>query len=254
MRSGGKVTDAIAVRAILFDLDGTLRHNIPSSNHAFFDFAAELGAADSPELRRQTIRWVHYYWAQSPELLGDLEVFGGLSNEYWIFYAERTLTVFGCSTDQARSLAPLIAQRMGEEYSPLDHVPPEVHQTLQALKQAGMRLAVVSNRSNPFDEQLSKLELSQYFEFAIAAGVIALWKPDAGIFLHSVKQLGVRPEETMYVGDNYFADVIGAQNAGLRPVLIDPEGIFEGATDCIGHCAVIKDMCELLPLLQITPS
>jgi len=242
------------MRAILFDLDGTLRHNIPSSNHTFFDFAADLGAADSPEQRRRTIRWVHYYWAQSPELMGDLEIYQTLSSEFWTFYAERALTVFGCPTEQAHELAPLVSKRMEEEYTPLDHVPPEVHQTLQALKEAGLLLAVVSNRSNPFDEQLATLELNQYFEFAIAAGVLDLWKPQAAIFLHAVERLGVRPEETMYVGDNYFADVIGAQNAGLHPVLIDPEGVFEDAIDLIGKCPVIRDMCELLPLLQLTPS
>ena len=242
------------IHAILFDLDGTLRHNIPSSNHTFFDYAAQLGAPDSPEQRLRTIRWVHYYWAQSPELMGDLQVYGTLSSEFWTFYCERTLSAFGCPSEQARSLAPHIARRMDEEYAPLDHVPPEVHQTLQRLKEAGLRLAVVSNRSNPFDEQLAALELSQYFEFAIAAGVLDLWKPEAGIFLHAVERLGVRPGETMYVGDNYFADVLGAQNAGLQPILIDPEGVFTDHVDCLGDCHVIRCMSELLALLQLSPS
>lgn len=242
-----------SVKAILFDLDGTLRHNIPSSNHTFFEYAAQLGAVDSLEQRRHTIRWVHYYWAQSPELMADLELYGSLSKEFWTFYAERTLTVFGCAPQYARELAPQVAQRMDEEYDPLDHVPEEVHLTLQSLKDAGLRLAVVSNRSKPFDEQLATLGLSQYFEFAIAGGVIDLWKPGAGIFLHSVERLGVKPEETMYVGDNYFADVIGARNAGLQPVLIDPEGIFESACDALGDCPMIRDMRELLPLLQLNP-
>jgi HAD superfamily hydrolase (TIGR01549 family) len=239
------------IRAILFDLDGTLRYNIPSSNHTFFDYAAELGAVDSPEHRLETLRWVHYYWAQSPELLGDLEVFGTLSSEFWTFYSERTLQAFGCPPEQAHSLAPRVQSRMDTEYAPLDHVPPEVHHTLQALCQAGLRLAVVSNRGNPFDEQLDSLEISQYFEFALAAGVIDLWKPEAGIFLHAVERLGVPPEQTMYVGDNYFADVIGARNAGLQPVLIDPEGVFDEHAECLGDCHVIRCMPELLGLLRL---
>jgi HAD superfamily hydrolase (TIGR01662 family) len=241
------------VRAVLFDLDGTLRHNIPSSNHTFFDYAAQLGAADSSEQRLRTIRWVHYYWAQSPELMGDLEIYHTLSDEFWTFYAERTLTVFGCPPEQARTLAPQIHQRMSEEYDPLDHVPPEVHQTLQTLRDAGLRLAVVSNRDSAFEEQLEALELNQYFEFAIAAGVLDLWKPEAGIFLHAVERLGVTPEQTMYVGDNYFADVVGAQNAGLKPVLIDPEGVFNDHVECLGDCNVIRCMPELLNLLQLAP-
>jgi FMN phosphatase YigB (HAD superfamily) len=34
------------------------------------------------------------------------------------------------------------------------------------------------------------------------------------------------PEQTLYIGDNYFADVVGARRAGLRPVLYDPKGLF----------------------------
>lgn len=239
------------MRAVLFDLDGTLRHNIPSPNHAFFDFAVQLGAADSPTRRLATLRWVHYYWAQSPELMGDLQHYGALNEEFWNFYSQRTLEAFGCPPEQARSLAPLVQKRMDTEYEPLDHVPPEVHQTLQALRQAGLRLAIVSNRSNPFDEQLASLELNQYFELTIAAGVIDLWKPDAGIFLHAVERLGVQPGETIYVGDNYFADVIGARNAGLQAVLIDPEGVFDDHAECLGDCHVIRCMPELLTLLQL---
>ena len=239
------------VRAILFDLDGTLRHNIPSANHAFFDFAAQLGASDSPARRLEAIRWVHYYWAQSPELMGDLSVYRSLNPEFWTFYSQRTLQAFGCPPEQALALAPVIQQRMDTEYVPLDHVPPEVHHTLQALRTAGLRLAGVSNRGDPFFETLTSLELSQYFEFALAAGVLDLWKPEAGIFLHAVERLGVRPEQTMYVGDNYFADVVGAQNAGLQPVLIDPEGVFDNHADCIGDCHVIRCMPELLTLLRI---
>jgi FMN phosphatase YigB (HAD superfamily) len=42
------------------------------------------------------------------------------------------------------------------------------------------------------------------------------------------------------VGDNYFADVVGARRAGLTPVLFDPDEIFPEA-DCI----VIKSFDEL---------
>jgi len=61
----------------------------------------------------------------------------------------------------------------------------------------------------------------------------------------------VRPEQTMYVGDNYFADVIGARNAGLQPVLIDPEGVFDQHAECLGDCHVIRSMPELLGLLRL---
>ena len=242
---GASLAGPNAVRAILFDLDGTLRYNVPSSNHAFFDFAAALGAADSLPLRLSAMRWVHYYWAQSLELKADMEVYGGMNEEFWNFYSQRTLLNFGCQPEQAIALAPEVHRRMAEEYQPQDHVPQQVFDTLQTLKQAGFAMAVVSNRSNAYGEQLASLGLDEYFAFALAAGEINSWKPDAGIFLHALERLGAGPEGTIYVGDNYFADVVGAQNAGLQPVLVDPEGIFPDA-----DCPVIRQVDELIGLLK----
>lgn len=54
-------TDKHGGRVILFDLDGTLRHNRPDANNTLFDCAVGLGARDSLENRRRAARWAHYY-------------------------------------------------------------------------------------------------------------------------------------------------------------------------------------------------
>jgi len=233
------------VAAVLFDLDGTLRHNLPPYNQALLDYAVQSGAADSPERRRSVLRWVHYYWAQSPEMLHDLEDHGGLSEEFWDYYTGLTLLRFGCPETQAQALAPQVSQYMQNEYQPVNHVPPEVWDTLAALKEAGFPLGVVSNRSRPYIEQMASLGLAPFFQFALAAGEISSWKPEPGIFHHALALLQARPEQTIYVGDNYYADIIGAANAGLRPVLLDPDGLFPEAA-----CPVIKSISELLGVVR----
>jgi len=125
------------VSAVLFDLDGTLRHNLPSSNHTFFDYAAQLGAVDTPERRRKALRWVHNYWAQSAEMLRDKQIYGGLTDSFWSFYASRTLISFACPEEQALALGPLVHQRMQSEYEPVDYVSPDTWDTLTALRAAG---------------------------------------------------------------------------------------------------------------------
>lgn len=233
------------IRAILFDLDGTLRYSVPSPNHTFFDYAADLGASDSPEIRRATQRWVHYYWAQSPELLEDAKVYGNLTDEFWNFYSYRTLRVFGCDEELASSMASAIQQRMTEEYHAEDCLGEGVLDTLHTLQEAGFAMGVASNRGKPYDEQIAALGLDKFFSFALAAGQIQSWKPDARLFQHALGLLGVSAQHAIYVGDNYFADVIGSRRAGLQPVLIDPEGIFPDA-----DCPVIHSIGELLPLLE----
>jgi HAD superfamily hydrolase (TIGR01549 family) len=232
------------VSAVLFDLDGTLRINLPSTNHTFFDYAAQLGAVDSPERRRSALRWVHYYWAQSPEMLQDQQTYAGLTDAFWTYYSYRTLINFSCPETQALDLGPQVHQRMQAEYRSVDHVPPDVWNTLSTLRDAGFTLGVVSNRRNSYAEQMLALGLAPFFQFALAAGEVNSWKPEPVIFHHALALLGAQPDQTIYVGDNYFADILGASNAGLRPVLLDPEGLFPEAT-----CPVITSLGGLLQVL-----
>ena len=209
------------IRAICFDLDGTLRHSRPTFAEAFFDVAARLGVPYSRESRQSAARWLLYYWAKSDELVSDREIFAGQDEAFWRNHAKLFLEVLGCSPEQAVDLAAAASQHMADEFKPLDWVPPDVPLALQALKSAGFNLAVVSNRGKPYLEQLETLGLAGYFEFALHAGELGYWKPDAQIFHQAVERLGIQPGQSLYVGDNYYADVVGANRAGLKPVLID---------------------------------
>jgi HAD superfamily hydrolase (TIGR01549 family) len=232
------------ITTILFDLDGTLHYNRPSSEQAFFDFAVRLGAADSREKRMSTMRWSHGYWARSPELMADLDRFEGQDEAFWTNYSRRRLEMFTCSADQAVALASEVHRFMVEEYKPRDYVPLEVPETLQALKDTGFVLGIVSNRTEAYQEHLIQLGLDGYFKCTIAAGEVSAWKPEPEIFYHALDQLRVKAENAIYVGDNYYADVIGAKRAGIQPVLFDPEGIFPDA-----GCLVIRSFSELISLL-----
>jgi 2-haloalkanoic acid dehalogenase type II len=240
---GGPLTISKKIKAVLFDLDGTLRHNRPSAVDTFFDYAVQLGLENSGENRIRATRWAHYYFAQSAELVSDMGMYPD-EDDFWRNYARRSLESYGCSSELAKELAPRVHQYMKDMYQPEDWVPPDVPETLEELRAAGYRLAMLSNRTNPYDEQLEALGLESYFEFAIAAGVVDSWKPDVVVFQHAVRNYGIPPGEILYVGDNYYADVIGAENAGLVPVLVDPEGVFPDA-----GCMVIREMGELPDLL-----
>lgn len=241
---GQDVLQPNGIRAVLFDLDGTLRYNRPSSEKVFLDFAVNAGVSDSPDFRLETYRWVHYYWAQSPELLEDLEQFKGREADFWMNYSRRKLMVFGCPADEAAEIAPQVSRYMESEHKPEDWVPPDVPATLEKLKQAGFRLGVLSNRTHPCNEYLESLGLIDYFDLALVAGEVACWKPEPEIFRHALERLALGAGQVVYVGDNYFADIVGARRAGLEPILIDPDGIFPDP-----GCTVIRTMGELAAVL-----
>lgn len=233
---------------VLFDLDGTLRHSVPTFHEAYLGFAFQLGARDSKQNRRNAYRWLHYYWAQSPELLHDLEQYVGLDEAFWNNHARQYLLALGCPPQQAEELAPRLSQSMEAGYQPDDMLAEGVIELLSTLKDAGFRLGVVSNRTHPYEEQLANLGLLPFFEIALAAGSVNAWKPDPAIFQHALELMQAKPEQAVYVGDNYFADVIGARRAGMASILIDPEELFPEA-----DCPVIAQVSEVVEVLRQNP-
>jgi HAD superfamily hydrolase (TIGR01549 family) len=232
------------IKAILFDLDGTLRHNIPTGDRVFIEYVFDLGLRISEADGIRAQRWEHYYFAYSPEIRADLEVHKD-RDAFWVNFSRRRLLALGCHPEQAQKLASRISAYMAENYKPNSYVPDEVFALLSSLKGSGYVLGVVSNRDDPYHEELKELKLDSYFRFALAGGEVKSFKPDTPIFERALEMAGTSASESIYVGDNYFADIIGSRRAGLTPVLFDPSGLFPEA-----DCAVIKSFAELPELLK----
>ena len=235
------------IRAILFDLDGTLLLSKPRMNDILAKFATEYQSPATQGNRYNAERWLHYYWADSAESQFDFEKYGELGIRFWENHTRRYLVAYGFTPDQAENYAPEIYRRMSTEYEPHPWIPPDVFDVLGNLKEAGYTLGIVSNRFSPLDDELKKCGLDMYISFHLVAGEVNSWKPDTRIFLEAVLRLKLTPAEACYVGDNYYSDVIGARNAGLRPVLFDPDRVFPEA-----ECDVIHKISDLvdLPLLH----
>lgn len=235
------------INTILFDFDGTLRHSFPLPSDFFTDYVLKHGHRISTDDRLRGARWEHYYWASSSELQADLNLFKDEDEreEFWCQYAFRRLIVLGLDIVAAEAFAPKVCQYMTDSYKRKDIVPGELPQVLGALQETGYRMGVVSNRDKPYWEELVTLDLCPFFEFSLAAGEVQSWKPEPAIFASALERLDSSAEQTIYVGDNYFADVVGARRAGLLPVLYDPKGIFHDP-----GCPVITNFDELPKIIE----
>lgn len=234
------------IKAIFFDLDGTLRHSVPSGGEVFTDYVITLGLKVDEEARLRALRWEHLYWANSVDLRDDLLAHSGETEKFWIEYSRRRLIALGASSKEAGEYAVKASMHMGEFYRPESIVPDDVRRTLPQLKQAGYILAVISNRDKPFLDVLKEHGIAEFFDFSLAGGEINAFKPEPGIFEHALQRVSLSPREAIYVGDNYYADVVGARRAGLQPVLYDPIGIFPDP-----DCATIKSFDELNSLIKV---
>jgi putative hydrolase of the HAD superfamily len=233
------------IKAVFFDLDGTLRHSVPTGGDVFTDYIRTLGLLVNDEDRLRAMRWEHLYWASSADLRDDLMAHSADTEKFWIEYGRRRLIALGISPALAREYAAKVSAHMGAEYKPESIVPDEVRNALAQLKQKGYLMAVLSNRDRPFLETLETHAIHEFFEFSLAGGEVNSYKPEPGLFEHALQRTGLSAQEAVYVGDNYFADVVGARRAGLTPVLFDPDEIFPEA-DCI----VIKSFDELISSIK----
>jgi len=228
------------IKAVFFDFDGTVRQNLPAGGEVLANHAVSLGLHIGLEDRERLARWEHFYWAMSQELLEDRARFDGRVAEFWYQYGQRQLVALGATTEQAVMLAPQITVYMRQNYKPQSVVPEDARRLFPQLKDQGYLLALISNREKSYQDEVEALGLARYMEFSLAGGEINAYKPEPEIFLHACSRLGVTPAESAYVGDNYFADVVGARRGNLMPILYDPRGIFPDA-----GCTTIKNFEEL---------
>jgi putative hydrolase of the HAD superfamily len=231
----------------LFDLDGTLRENEPPLINTFFDYARDFGLPISAEKARQAARWIHAYWADSDELRQDRHLTQDTMPNLWQAFARRQLVFLGAPDSESDGMAEAIEARMQAEYHPQHRIADQAPQLLDELTKAGMKLGVVSNRREPITDLVDELGLADWFALTLVAGEVGYWKPDPRLLEVATERLGVSPSSALYVGDNYFADVPAAQDAGMTAVLLDPEGLFPEA-----DCSVIRDLGELSTLLAIS--
>ena len=98
--------------------------------------------------------------------------------------------------------------------------------TLQHLRDAGLRLAIVSNWDTPLNPLTERLGIAHYFDVIVAShdARVRSAKPDPHIFNYTLAAVGVSAAEAVHVGDTYEADIVGARNARIRPILIDRDG------------------------------
>ena len=106
----------------------------------------------------------------------------------------------------------------------------DVVPTLQGLRDAGFKLGIVSNWDTPLDPLLERLGIVDYFDAIVAShdARVRSEKPDPHIFNYALAAVGVSAEETVHIGDTYEADIVGARNVGIRPILLDRDGTQVG--------------------------
>ncbi|HZD59457.1 MAG TPA: HAD-IA family hydrolase [Anaerolineae bacterium] len=229
-------------KAVFFDAGNTLLRPYPSVEQV----CAEVFGRSGYEIETQALEeaiaagdrfYEERYW-QDDTFWSSEEESAALWIELYTLVAERV----GINGD-GRRLAKEIYDEFGSHHR--WQLFPDVQSTLQELKDMDVRIGVVSNWDSRLSDLCAGIGITEYLDFVMCSAVVGRMKPQPDIFHMALGRAGVSPEETLHVGDHYYADVIGARGVGITPVLIDRTDQVDKA-----DCTTIGDLRSLVGIVQ----
>lgn len=223
------------IKFALFDLDGTLVHSAPDLANAVNATLTQLG---KPVYIESTI--IQWVGNGAKRLL------------------KRALTGTNDGEPDEEEFAhafPIFMHHYEDNLSKATTIYPGVEQTLTVLKDAGIKLACVTNKPGKFTEPLLKeMQLADYFSVIVSGDTLPTLKPDPGQLLYACEQMGAPSQYAadygVMVGDS-ANDILAAAAIGMPSVALT-YGYAQGADlKKEGATHVIDNMIELIPLLDI---
>jgi HAD superfamily hydrolase (TIGR01509 family) len=100
--------------------------------------------------------------------------------------------------------------------------------TAERLQEMGERreLAVISNADGKIKDVLQRCGIAQCFRTITDSGIVGYEKPHPEIFRQALKSMSAKAEESLYVGDVFSVDYLGATGAGMQALLMDVPGAY----------------------------
>jgi HAD superfamily hydrolase (TIGR01509 family) len=96
--------------------------------------------------------------------------------------------------------------------------------TLQEARKRGYSLALLSNLAAPYKRPVFELGLAEHFDVMVFSCDVGLAKPEAKVYEHLARTLGLEPRQVLMIGDTHRDDVRGARRAGLHALHLDRSG------------------------------
>lgn len=230
-------------RAILFDLDDTLFDSAGAFKMGLFTTLREhpLTTSFDPQLIYETL--------QQHRLALWKQVFAGEINfvEYRRHRIGHTLQTLGIDADTLE--IDDFNRHFARNY--VNAIVPD-REVIEIIERLASRysLGIITNgHAEITHEKVMRLGLSPYFkaDHIILSEDRGIPKPDVRIFAEGLAPHGVRPDQTVFVGDSFESDVLGAIHAGMKSVWIRLDGAVPSSND--QPFAIISHLRELEPLL-----
>jgi HAD superfamily hydrolase (TIGR01509 family) len=209
---------SVSLRTIFFDAGGTIVHPEPGLTLApltargVFPSEKQLYAAERyAKCQLDTRRAQHH----------------SVDAQYWDIYYRRLFRELGMADDAELRAQLVAASRKGTNWR---RVRPDTRQVLERLKQR-YRIGLISNSDGTVQRLFELLKLDDCFDSFTDSRLCGFEKPDPRIFECALASLGATAADSLYVGDVYTVDFLGAQAVGMQAVLMDLAGAYRSMPD-----------------------
>ncbi len=108
-----------------------------------------------------------------------------------------------------------------------DQILPGTRDALERIRR-NYAIAVISNADGKIDAVLRRCGIADCFASITDSGIVGHEKPHPAIFEAALHEMKADPAGSLYVGDVYSVDYIGATKAGMQAVLFDVAGAYRG--------------------------
>ena len=189
------------IKAVTFDVGGTLIEPWPSVGHVYADVAETHGFHFKPDDLNQRFRAAWKAKRDFRHSRGD-----------WSILVRAT---FG--TDACDAFFPELYDRFAS--AKVWRVFDDVRPALMRLKAQGLKLGIISNWDERLRPLLDQMELTPFFDVIVVSHEVGFCKPAPQIFREALKRLEMRAEEVLHVGDSETEDLLGASSAGMQAII-----------------------------------
>jgi putative hydrolase of the HAD superfamily len=226
----------MTVPSVFFDFGGTLCES-RADILPIFQEAARRAGIQVPwnEFLRANEECWNELWPEAPQMVGQTPAFADRVHEMALrrvgFTGSPELFV-RCCREEATS---------ARWHAPFE----DTEATLTSLRAARIPLHVISGHVDYLPVIIANLGWSAYFETVTFTQEVGVQKPDPRVFRYALERAGKQPAESLYVGDSWEADYLGAKSAGMMAVWLNRTG-----RPARGPCHEITSLRHLHPLLS----
>jgi FMN phosphatase YigB (HAD superfamily) len=150
-----------------------------------------------------------------------LETAGYADHPFWYIFYTHLLEDLGIADDALRDTLVKATQ----DSTNWDGIRPGTGAALKLIGER-YRLGVISNSDGKVEESLRRCGIAECFRSIVDSGNVGHEKPHPAIFAAALREMGARAEESLYVGDLYAVDYLGATRAGMEALLFDVAGAY----------------------------